>query len=155
MSGNSADACLVSWEGLAEIMPVYLRLATSDMLENCKGDTQNANESLHNVIWGELPKTKFFSLRRMMYGIYRAVARFNHGTELLEAAEHEVGEEGTLIRKRLDKKRLLDAKRKASKKEEQKANMIRRVQQEEDLLAEEGQTYGPGIGPLPWWHRVW
>ncbi|KAK3881002.1 hypothetical protein Pcinc_014551 [Petrolisthes cinctipes] len=80
---------------VAKIMPVYMRLANSQLLEKCKGDTQNNNESLHNVIWSMLPKTKFFCLRRMTYGVYRAVVRFNHGQLAAEAAEGSIGKEST------------------------------------------------------------
>lgn len=49
------------------IMPIYMRLANNKLLEKCKGDTQNSNESLHNVIWNILPKTIFFCRRRMVF----------------------------------------------------------------------------------------
>ena len=64
---------------LAKMIPVYKRIMTSHLLESCKGDTQNNNESLHNIIWTELPKTKFFGLQRMLYGVHRGVTKFNLG----------------------------------------------------------------------------
>lgn len=134
---------------VAKILPTYLRIATSELLEKCKGDTQNSNESLHNVIWNELPKTKFFSLLRMMYCTYRAVVKFNLGTAAMEAAEENQGVEARIIHEKIDKKRKANALRKAKKKEQAKNKKIRKVQEEEEKIAEEGETYGPGTAPLP------
>lgn len=68
--------------------------------------------------------------------------RFKHRTEVqvLEVAEGKIGLESKVVRKRLDTKRLHDAKRKLSNKEEEKAKKIRKVQQEEELIAAEGVT---------------
>lgn len=50
---------------VAKILPIYMKVATKELLDKCKGDTQNANECLHSTLWGELPKTKVFTLQRM------------------------------------------------------------------------------------------
>lgn len=69
-----------------KILPIYQRIATPELLEKCKGETKNANESLHKAIWSGIPKTRFFSLRIMEYSIYRDVVKFNHGTTALVTA---------------------------------------------------------------------
>lgn len=75
---------------VAKILPIYQRIVTPELLDKCKGETQNSNESLHSVIWNELPKTKFFTLKRMIYGIYRCVVQFNHGAFALSSGEWRV-----------------------------------------------------------------
>ncbi|GFX13926.1 uncharacterized protein TNCV_3422371 [Trichonephila clavipes] len=42
---------------LAKIMPIYQRLASNELLQRCiRCVTQNANESLHSIIWENLQK---------------------------------------------------------------------------------------------------
>ncbi|GFS69248.1 uncharacterized protein TNCV_4010811 [Trichonephila clavipes] len=42
---------------LAKIMPIYQRLASNELLHRCiRCVTQNANESLHSIIWGKMFK---------------------------------------------------------------------------------------------------
>ena len=45
-----------------------------------KGKTQNANESLHSVIWSRCPKTVFVGVRRVCGAVASASAGFNEGT---------------------------------------------------------------------------
>lgn len=134
---------------VAKIMPVYMRLANSQLLEKCKGDTQNNNESLHNVIWSMLPKRKFFSLRRMLYCTYRAVVRFNHGHLAAATLEGNMGMESKKVLTEVNRKRVSIEEWKKDKKEESRKRKIRFVQEEEKKKAREGETYGHGIAPLP------
>ena len=46
---------------VSQILPTYQRIVTPELLEKCKGETQNSNECLYSVIWNELPKTFFHS----------------------------------------------------------------------------------------------
>ena len=77
--------------------------------------------------------------------------KFNHGSLAVEKATGELCLEAKKIMEMLDKKRS-DAGRKESRKEEAKARKIRKVQEEERRVVEEGETYGPGMAPLPWCH---
>ena len=132
-----------------KIKPTYQRLSTPELLEKCQGDTQNSNESLHSVIWNKLPKTKFFSIRRMRYIIYHSVLQFNHGSLAVHKAPGELSKEARKLIEDADEKRIGDAVRQASKKEEAKQRKIRKVHEEEQRVAEEGETYGAGMAPLP------
>ena len=102
-----------------QIMPTYQRLSSTELLEKCQVDTQNSYESLHSVIWNELPKTKFFCLRQrqMRYGIYHAVMKFNHGLLAVEKATGELCLGEKKIMDMLDIK-ISDVVRKESSKEE-------------------------------------
>ena len=127
------------------ILPAYQRVATSELLEKCKNETQNANESLHNVIWSNLPKTKFFSLRRMMYSIYRSVVKFNHGASTLAKATGDTCLAPSDFR---DKKRVQSSIKRIRQKEEIRERKIRKIQEEEEKIEAEGDTYGAGIAPV-------
>lgn len=62
-------------------MPVYQRLASTELLERCtKGKTQNANESIHSVIWKKCPKATFVS-KKKIDAVISAVSEFNMGCE--------------------------------------------------------------------------
>lgn len=50
----------LSDEVVSKILPVYQRLASTELLSRClSGKTQNANESVHSVIWKNCPKETF------------------------------------------------------------------------------------------------
>ncbi|GFV55643.1 uncharacterized protein TNCV_1821301 [Trichonephila clavipes] len=51
---------------LTKILPIYQRLASNELLERCiRCGTQNANESLHSMIWAKCPKEIFVNKRRV------------------------------------------------------------------------------------------
>ena len=56
-------------ENVANAMvPVYERMSDTNLLGRMvKGKTQNANESLHSVIWSRCPKTIFVGVRQSMW----------------------------------------------------------------------------------------
>ncbi|GFX15162.1 uncharacterized protein TNCV_2708671 [Trichonephila clavipes] len=67
---------------LAKIMPIYQRLATNELLQRCiRCVTQNANESLHSIIWGKYSKETSATLRRVTIAVCDAVCEFNFGTK--------------------------------------------------------------------------
>lgn len=131
----------------AKMIPVYKRIVTSHLLESCKGATQNNNESLHNVIWTELPKTKFFGLQRMLYGVHRGVTKFNLGHAAAEVERS--GEFAAKAAKEKDITRVNNAKRKMQCKEDRKRKKIKAIQEEESKKRAEGTTYEAGGAALP------
>jgi len=63
------------------IEPVYERLSDRKILLRCtKGATQNANESLHSVVWKYCPKKVFVGRPRLEVAVARAVGDWNMGT---------------------------------------------------------------------------
>ncbi|GFU79266.1 uncharacterized protein TNCV_2137891 [Trichonephila clavipes] len=67
---------------LAKIMPIYQRLASNELLQRCiRCVTQNANESLHSIIWGKCSKETSATLRRVTIAVCDAVCEFNFGTK--------------------------------------------------------------------------
>ncbi|GFS11484.1 hypothetical protein ElyMa_003087600 [Elysia marginata] len=70
----------------AEVDPhvykVYERLTDPELLRRCLlGKTQNANKSLHSVIWSKCPKHLFSGLARVQIGATIAVGEFNMGSQ--------------------------------------------------------------------------
>lgn len=66
----------------AALLPIYKRLPERELLERCQqGKTQNAIESLNNLIWSLQSKSQFASLTSVESTVADAVCRFNAGCE--------------------------------------------------------------------------
>ena len=64
------------------LRPTFLRLGNEEFLAGCeKGFTQNANESLHHVIWSFAPKDIYNSTQEINAAISLGVLLFNEGCE--------------------------------------------------------------------------
>lgn len=60
------------------------RMSSDDLLGRCVLQaTQNANESIHSVIWNRCPKTIFACKPRLDVAVAVAVGEFNFGSTLL------------------------------------------------------------------------
>lgn len=65
---------------IEKMMPTFQRLASDNLLKRCtKGKTQNANESIHQMIWAKCPKTIKASKQRVDMAASDAVMEFNRG----------------------------------------------------------------------------
>ena len=84
----------------------------------------------------------------MKYGVYRGVVSFNMGAAAVGMAVGEIGMEAMEIRKRMDRKRFAGLLTTTKKKEEIKERKIRKVQEEEENKAAEGEAYRPEIGAM-------
>ncbi|GFV80403.1 uncharacterized protein TNCV_2149371 [Trichonephila clavipes] len=66
---------------LPRIPSIYQRLASNELLERCINcRTQNANESLHSMIWSKCSKEIFVSKDRVKHAVLEAICEFNQGT---------------------------------------------------------------------------
>jgi hypothetical protein len=82
----------ISREVAKLIFPVYQRLTSPFLLEKCLGGyTQNANESLHSVLWSKVPKQRFFNYARFRYSTGQAVGEFNEGVAHLRRQIDSMG----------------------------------------------------------------
>ena len=137
---------------VAEVMPVYQRLANDALLGRCLGGkTQNANESLHSTIWKRCPKIKFVSRRKIEIGAAEAIGNFNQGCwetlkrNMLAAGlspESRTAKKAQLI----DKKRVKKSVYKQDAKQKHRRQVIKlaTIRQEESSKAAEGNMYGSG-----------
>ena len=134
-----------------ELKPIFTRLSDRKLLERCvKAQTQNANESLHHVIWLRCPKERFVGRNTVETAVALAVASFNDGAKSVDALLQSMGlGEGdhtlqALVRK--DKLRLYHAAYKGSefRKQVRKRKRHAKKGREETLKAREGDTYIAG-----------
>ena len=63
-----------------EMIPNYERLSDPNLRKRMmQGKTQNANESLHYVIWSRCPKTIFMGKHKLHGAVATAISSFNEG----------------------------------------------------------------------------
>ena len=63
-----------------EMITNYERLSDPNLLKHMmRGKTQNANESLHNLIWSRCPKTIFMGKHKLHGAVATAISSFNEG----------------------------------------------------------------------------
>lgn len=131
------------------VKDVYTRLAHVDLLKRCTlGKTQNANESIHSVVWHKCPKTSFVGLERVVSATCSAVSVFNAGIEvtmrnLCEVMQVPTGAHLLASAEKADRQRLSQAKRQAmsASKEARQTRHIARTR-----AAESAPTnYGGGV----------
>ncbi|GFV78993.1 uncharacterized protein TNCV_4347521 [Trichonephila clavipes] len=74
----------VNEEYLPKFLPIYQRLASSELLEllsRCvRGLTQNSNEALHSMIWKRGSKENSVSRSRVLIAVSSAISEINVGT---------------------------------------------------------------------------
>ena len=69
---------------LEVVEPIYDDLADPELLSKClNGFTQNANESLKQLIWNRCMKEVWVSKKTVEQGVALAVAHFNDGSRAL------------------------------------------------------------------------
>ncbi|CAN7943993.1 unnamed protein product, partial [Ixodes hexagonus] len=67
---------------MTSIKPAFQALAAPELLRKClHGRTQNANESLNNVIWCRCPKTTFVGACTVEAAVHDAVSFYNNGNQ--------------------------------------------------------------------------
>lgn len=132
------------------IKPVFRDLSSPDLLKKClHGKTQNANESVNNVIWTRVPKNTFVSKSTLEFGVLEAVASFNNGyiikCDVLYSLGIQPGERMLEAMKNFDKERIRGAENSISEFERearrQKRSRKRKLEEEFEPLP----AYDPGM----------
>ncbi|GBM35272.1 hypothetical protein AVEN_45535-1 [Araneus ventricosus] len=108
--GNNLPVAVVE-----ALHPVFKELSHPDLLKKCvHGKTQNPNESVNNVIWSRVPKSKFVQIEALSLGVYDAVCTYNEGNSAKLQALKKLGiqprEYTSHALLRLDKEKLLRSK---------------------------------------------
>uniref|UniRef100_A0A1B6J7H2 Uncharacterized protein n=1 Tax=Homalodisca liturata TaxID=320908 RepID=A0A1B6J7H2_9HEMI len=111
------------------IKPVFKDLSETKLLERfLKGNTQNQNESLNNVIWSLIPKRTFVTLPTLKFGVYSSVCSCNDGfyskLQVLEALNLRPGKNFVKAMQRLDIVRVKEADKKVQELEKKIRNKI-------------------------------
>jgi hypothetical protein len=134
------------------LYPTFKALSDKKLLQACEMcKDQNANESLHSVIWNVVPKDLYHSPQEVSLGINIAVGLYNDGQRatlapLMEKMGISLPTSSTTIWGNMDAKRVKDAERrntlehKTQRKDKRKRN-LRRL----DAFSHvEGHTYKSG-----------
>ncbi|GFU65393.1 uncharacterized protein TNCV_1492341 [Trichonephila clavipes] len=137
---------------LPKILPIYQRLASNELLERCiRCGTQNANESLHSMIWAKCPKEIFVNKRRVKRAVTETVCEYNKGTvRTIVETQKALGVATGGSTKQLAT--ILDCRKKKFRKRRQNASnklalkLTKKAIHKKELLARrrEGMTYGAG-----------
>ena len=134
------------------ITPIYDRMSDAKLLERmASGATENANESLHSMIWMYCPKAVFVGHSRVVCAVDMAVARFNAGAKATSDRMRLLGIEPTEIQlacmEKEDNVRI--AKAESEAKDRNGGNRKMRQQANRAVVAQlaqaEGLQYGTGM----------
>lgn len=114
------------------ITPIFRDLANLSLLENCtKCMTQNANESLHHLIWGLVPKDQYNSPDKVHLGVHLGILFFNQGRlqSILDMFNMDgsltLSQRSHLILQGIDTKRIVDVEYQQSKERKEKRHQRR------------------------------
>ncbi|GFS59607.1 uncharacterized protein TNIN_445501 [Trichonephila inaurata madagascariensis] len=119
----------------------------SDFDSTVAGKTQNANESIHSVIWKNCPKETFVSKKRLEMCVISAIGGYNFGCFNSLAIEHnELSAQSVDISHKRDKRRLAQSEKKNSSdwKKKRISNKLAKSSKITRNIKKEGETYGSG-----------
>ncbi|XP_035221777.1 uncharacterized protein LOC118194702 [Stegodyphus dumicola] len=138
----------VSESVLSQILPIYQRLASTELLSRCiSGKTQNANESIHSLIWNNCPKEVFISKKRLEMSVLSTINEFNFGcVNAISVEQEEVNSFSLLIAKKRDQRRLNQSKKRSlpAWKKHRNSKKYCKSLNDNAIVANEGKTYGAG-----------
>ncbi|GFW11571.1 uncharacterized protein TNCV_3810901 [Trichonephila clavipes] len=127
---------------------VYQRFAKDKPLERCfAGKTQNANKSIHCVIWKNCPKETIVSKKRLEMRVISAIRGYNSCCLNRLAIEHnELSVVSVDISHKRDKRRLAQSEKKNSGdwKKKRMSNKLAKSSKMTKNIKKEDETYGPG-----------
>ena len=133
--------------------PIYERLIDEKLLKKCEShSTQNANESMHSVVWSKCPRVGFYSRSRCELGVPLGIADFNFGAlycaKLKEIFQITFSTSAADLQNKRQNKRLSNSLRRernklTNKRQVQRAARAKLAAELEE--AEGGPVYGLGI----------
>lgn len=134
------------------VLPLYKRLSAEHLLKRCAlGKTQNANESLHGLIWSKCPKITFTAKRRVEAAVGEGICVYNEGylitmTNLLVQAGISPGSNTARFAREKDCQRLRLRKARSDEKYKRYRKLVKaaKIAEEEKKIAKEGKTYQAG-----------
>lgn len=135
-----------------KILPLYERLTDDSLLNRCaRCLTQNANESLHSVIWNKCSKEIFVSRPRVKIAASLGVCEYNLGvkrtvTEFMGHLGLTLTEKSLEIAKSLDAEKLVQGIKRSTQKSKDARRIVKQAQrqQEKNIVESEGPSYEAG-----------
>ena len=139
-------------EAIVQLLrPIYARLGHRSVLEKCvNGYTQNANESLHSVVWKFCPKELFLGKTSVDIACALAVSCFNDGASSLHAITDDLHLQPSPFCKNFlrskDMRRIKHSEYKESAKGKELRRAARRKRKglDDKRTQQEGVMYAPG-----------
>jgi hypothetical protein len=136
----------------SKLEPVYRRLADPKLLKRCtRGKTQNANESLHGVIWSKCSKSVFASREKVEMATLLAVGEFNMGSvashNMMAALGLTVGNNTKRLGLNRDMARMSQSQRRQDglrQRRREKVRIAQEAEQRRNMRVEDGPAYVPG-----------
>ena len=126
-------------------------MARTELLKKCEhGYTQNANESVNNLVWKYCPREKHHGLTTVETSVAIAVCIFSDGCnrlgQILEAMGINAGEFATTFFAAKDTFRVVTAQRQVqmAAKESRQRRRLRRLGRDEEQAEAEGLPYLAG-----------
>ena len=133
----------LSPEVAAQVKPIYECLGHTDLLSRgLKGATQNANESLHAMVWAKCPKTGFVGIDRVLFATCCAVGEFNCGAQV--TIGHLYGAMGLATGQQLISSAAKADRKKLGKSLRQEATRPKEARRARKLYTVVDRDYGPG-----------
>ena len=133
---------------IEKMIPLYQRLSSKELLRRCtRAKTQNANESLHSVIWNICPKEIFVSSRKVDMAVAEAISLVNQGQYLTEMAKKsKISPIACRVSKLRDQRRIKQKTRRCLDAEikRRQATRVSKIIREDAKKKEEGVLYGAG-----------
>ena len=131
------------------VQPIFERLGNENFLAGCENCvTQNANESLHHVIWSLAPKDMSNSTKEISTAISMGVLMFNSGftytlSELLTMLNIKVKPMMLQVWEHIDRDRIYMAEYRDSDitKKRRKQKKKDKLKREDAFVHAEGETY--------------
>ncbi|KAI8759589.1 hypothetical protein BgiBS90_031619 [Biomphalaria glabrata] len=138
------------------IKPVYERLTEDDLLGRCtEGQTQNANESAHALIWSRCSKHLFIGKQRVEVSVSVGIGEFNMGSleskYFLDFLKLDVGIHTEILGSKRDTMRMSKAQRALYNNESLRRQLRKNAIDKEGRrieLVEGGAQYIPGGADL-------
>ena len=131
---------------------IFQDFSNDDLLCMCiHGETQNANESLNNIIWMKCPKQVFVERSILRLGVYSAILQFNEDqfglVKVYEKLGIQTGVCFNIISEKMNQRTIQNLLVKTSDKTKSTRKKLKAIKKgllDKDLHKEGGETYLKG-----------
>ena len=134
-----------------KIKPIFMDLSKDELLKKClHGRTQNANESINQLIWQKCPKSVYVQRFTLEAGVASAVINFNDGVSgiinVLEKVNVVPGDMLKLFCSKTDNNRIVATNKKTTPKVQMRRKKLRAIRKGyiDHENESEGITYQAG-----------
>ena len=138
------------------LKPIFDRLSDDALLKRClMGVTQNQNEALHGMLWGQCPKTQFCGKRKVVIAACQTIGKFNIGASsianLMKLCSMKIGCNTMKSLRKIDETRLKAAAVKVSKKYKNRRRHLRplKLKKKSDSKKSDYVSRGFGLSKQP------